>query len=351
MEHLIKAWDGESVITRYDGTTGTWIFIAIHSTRLGPAIGGTRMKPYDDIQAALTDAMRLAGGMTHKWAAAGFDAGGGKAVLAVPADLDPRSRTELLRRYGAFVARLNGLFLTGPDLGTTSDDMDVIGENAGQYVFGRTEAGGGAGNPAPFTALGVFTSIMLTARRLFGDSALDGKRVLIQGVGSVGRELIDLLKKRTHAEILISDVNASEVRSQEKTHGLQSVAPGDVYATPCDLFAPCAVGGILNDETIPQLTCRAVVGGANNQLAVPEDAGRLRARGIVYGPDFITNSGGAIALVGMETRGWSREEALDRVVQSIEDNLGQVFDIAEKEGIDTDKAAKHLTAMRLDAAG
>ncbi|MBW1788112.1 MAG: leucine dehydrogenase, partial [Deltaproteobacteria bacterium] len=343
MEHLIKEWDGESVITCFDKPSGAWIFIAIHSTRLGPAIGGTRMKPYADVQAALTDAMRLAGGMTHKWAAAGFDAGGGKAVLAVPADLDPQSRTDLLRRYGALVGKHNGLFLTGPDLGTTSEDMDVIGENAGPHVFGRTTAGGGAGNPAPFTALGVFTSIMITAGRLFGDSALDGKRVLIQGVGSVGRELIDLLKNNTGAEILISDVNAAEIRSREKTHGLQSVAPDDVYGTPCDIFAPCAVGGILNEETIPRLRCRAVVGAANNQLADPEDAERLRAREIIYAPDFITNSGGAIGIVGMETRGWSREQALDRVVQSIEENLSQVFDIAEKDGIDTDKAAKQLT--------
>jgi leucine dehydrogenase len=271
-------------------------------------------------------------------------------VLDVPPDLDPQSRKDLLRRYGAYVAKHKGLFLTGPDLGTTSEDMDLIGEKAGSLVFGRTPGAGGAGNPAPFTALGVFTSIAETAGRLFGDSALNGKRVLIQGVGSVGRELIDLLKNKTGAEILISDVNAAEIHRWEESHGLHSVPPDEVYGTPCDIFAPCAVGGILNQETIPLLGCGAVVGGANNQLADPQDAERLRSRGIMYAPDFIVNSGGAIGLVGIETRGWSRQEALNRVVTSIEQNLSTVFDIADKEGIDTDKAAKHLSAMRLEGA-
>ena len=191
MDAPIREWDGESVIIRFDRQANTWIFIAIHSTRLGPAIGGTRMKPYPSLQAALQDALRLAAGMTYKWAAAGFEAGGGKAVIAIPDDLDQEARGELLRRYGAFVHNHKGLFLTGPDLGTSSEDMDIIAETGEPYVFARTPGAGGAGNPGPFTALGVFTSIQVVVERLFGDAALVGKRIAIQGVGSVGRELID----------------------------------------------------------------------------------------------------------------------------------------------------------------
>jgi len=346
MESLIREWDGESVIVHFDKPAEAWIFLAIHSTRLGPAIGGTRMKPYPNLEAALQDALRLAGGMTYKWAAAGFDAGGGKAVIAIPNGLDPQARVELLRRYGSLVQKHKGLFLTGPDLGTSSEDMDIIAETGAPYIFARTPAAGGAGNPGPFTALGVFTSMQVTAERLFDDSTLLGKRVLIQGVGSVGRELIELLRK-AGAEALFSDVDEAAVAHFCNQLGLQCLLPDEVYDGPCDIFCPCAIGGVLNEETIPRLSCRAVAGAANNQLANPEDALRLRERGILYAPDFIANSGGAIAIVGMETRGWSREEAEGKVIQSIKDNLSQVFELAETERVDTDEAARRLADQRL----
>jgi leucine dehydrogenase len=284
--------------------------------------------------------------MTYKWAAAGFDAGGGKAVIAISEDLDPESRVELLRRYGSLVANHKGLFLTGPDLGTSSEDMDIIAETGDPYVFARTPAAGGAGNPGPFTALGVFTSIQVTVERLFGNPTLAGKRVLIQGVGSVGRELIELLRQ-AGAEVLFSDVDEAAVAHFCDELGLQCFLPDEVYDSPCDIFAPCAVGGVLNEKTIPRLRCRAVVGAANNQLANPEEALRLRERGILYAPDFIANSGGAIAIVGMETRDWSREEAEGMVTQTIKDNLSQVFELAETERVDTDEAARRLADQRL----
>jgi leucine dehydrogenase len=346
VESLIKKWDGESVIIRFDEITGAWIIIAVHSTKLGPAIGGTRVKSYDNFRSALKDALRLGGGMTYKWAAAGFDAGGGKAVLAVPPELDPQARDGLLRRYGSFVKQHGGLFLTGPDMGTTSDDMDIIGETGAPYVFGRTAAAGGAGNPAPYTALGVFTGIQVTVKQLFGDASLAGKRVLIQGVGSVGRELIELLCN-AGCEVLVSDVNNAGILSLGEKHPLHVVSPHDVYDTVCDIFAPCAVGGILREDTISRLRCGAVVGAANNQLAEVKDAERLRDRGIPYTPDFIANSGGAIALVGMETRGWSGEKAREMIIQSIQKNLLQVFELAASKGIDTDEAAKCIAEMRL----
>ncbi len=346
MDSLLREWDGESVIIRFDHQTNAWIFVAIHSTRLGPAIGGTRMKAYPTLHAALQDALRLAAGMTYKWAAAGFEAGGGKAVIATPDDLDVEARRELLRRYGAFVHNHKGLFLTGPDLGTSSEDMDIIAETGEPYVFARTPGAGGAGNPGPFTALGVFTSIQVVVERLFGDSTLVGKRIIIQGVGSVGRELIELLRK-AGAEVLFSDVDEAAVAHFCDEVGLHCFLPDQVYESPCDIFAPCAVGGVLNEKTIPRLRCRAVAGAANNQLATPEDALRLRERGILYAPDFIANSGGAIAIIGMETRGWSRKEAEDKVTDTIKDNLSQVFELAETESVDTDEAARRLADRRL----
>jgi leucine dehydrogenase len=346
MDAPIREWDGESVIIRFDRQANTWIFIAIHSTRLGPAIGGTRMKPYPSLQAALQDVLRLAAGMTYKWAAAGFDAGGGKAVIAIPDDLDQEARGELLRRYGAFVHKHKGLFLTGPDLGTSSEDMDIIAETGDPYIFARTSGAGGAGNPGPFTALGVFTSIQVVVERLFGDSTLGGKRILIQGVGSVGRELIELLRK-AGAEVLFSDVDEAAVEHFCHEVGLQCFLPDEVYEIPCDIFAPCAVGGVLNEKTIPRLRCRAVAGAANNQLATPEDALRLRERGILYATDFVANSGGAIAIIGMETRGWSRKKAEQKVTETIKDNLSQVLELAETESLDTDEAARRLADQRL----
>jgi len=346
VDSLLKEWDGESVIIHFDRPTSAWIFIAIHSTRLGPAIGGTRMKPYPSFQAALLDALRLAGGMTYKWAAAGFDAGGGKAVIAIPADLAPQARGKLLRRYGSFVRQHRGLFLTGPDLGTSSADMDIIAETGDPYIFARTSAAGGAGNPGPFTALGVFASMQVIAERLFDDLTLAGKRVLVQGVGSVGRELIELLRQ-AGSEVLFCDVDETAVRHFRDGLGLQLVPADEVYDRPCDIFAPCALGGVLNEKTIPRLRCRAVAGAANNQLTNPEDATRLREREILYAPDFISNSGGAIAIIGMETRGWSREEAEEKVTQAIRGNLSQVFELAETGGITTDAAAKCVAEERL----
>jgi len=347
MDELIKAWDGECVIVSHDRPSGAWIFIAIHSTKLGPAIGGTRMKHYSELKDALEDAQRLAAGMTYKWAAAGLRGGGGKAVIALDHPLDQQERASLLRRYGTLVRKHRGLFLTGPDLGTSSEDMDIIAQEAPSLVFGRTLEAGGGGNPAPFTARGIFTALETTAQRLFGKGGLSGKKILVQGAGSVGRELIHLLQG-CGCEVLFSDIEEETVRLHRNEKGLSFVPPEAVYETACDIFAPCAVGGVLNEESIPRLRCRAVVGGANNQLAAPEDARRLQDRGVLYAPDFVANSGGAIALIGIETRGWSREEAMRRVVKAVRDNLEAIYRTADHEGISTDEAARRLAQRRID---
>ena len=346
MDALIKEWDGESVIFRFDRKTGSWIIISIHSTRLGPAIGGTRMKFYPDVASALIDGTRLAKGMTYKWAASGIDGGGGKAVIAIPSYLDSRSRTGLLRRYGGYVKQLNGLFITGPDLGTTAEDMDIISERGDPYVFCKTSAAGGTGNPGIFTALGVYTSIEVTAEKLFGNTNLAGKRILVQGVGSVGGELIQLLRN-AETDVLFSDTEETAVKHFRDQINVTFIPADDVYDTACDIFAPCAVGGILNEMTISRLQCKAVAGAANNQLAEPDDARRLEERQILYAPDFISNSGGIIGVISMESKGLSHKDADEQVVQLIRDNLSQVFNIAEKEEITTDEAAQCLAEKRL----
>lgn len=347
MEQLIREWDGEEIITRYDRPTGAWILIAIHSTRLGPAGGGTRMKSYPSVNDALRDVMRLASGMTYKFAVPGMPFGGGKAVIAVPPDLDPAARSGLLKRYGQLIGQLAGLLNTGPDIGTSSADMDIIAEHGAPHVFGRSPEAGGAGTSGPATALGVFSAIQVAAEELFGDDSLAGRRVLVQGAGSVGGTLISLLKG-SGASVLFSDVDESRVRHFRDEMGLAFVPPDEVFGVTCDIFSPCALGGILNADTIPQLNCRGVAGGANNQLAEPADAGRLRERHILYAPDFVVNVGGAIHLIYTETLGWDAGRIEHEITRTIRDTLRQIFRVASAEGITTDAAALRIARERLE---
>jgi leucine dehydrogenase len=346
MESQLREWDGETVVVRYDRPTGAWFFIAIHSTRLGPAAGGTRMKTYPDVQAALQDALRLAEGMTYKFAGPGLPYGGGKAVIALPSDFDPQARPALLRRYGALVNQLGGLFYTAADVGTSAADMDIIAETGAPYVFGRTAARGGAGPTGPATALGVFTGIQVTCEHLFGEASLEGRRVLVQGTGSVGGALIEYLRA-VDAKVAFSDVDDSAIRRFRYELGLEFVPPEAVYTRECDIFAPCALGGVLNASTIPQLKCRAVVGGANNQLAETKDAERIQARGILYAPDYVVNAGGAMFGLGVETQGWTQEIAKVEVAGTVRRALRQVFQLAAAEGITTDAAARQIAGERL----
>ena len=345
LEDLLRAWDGEALVLRCDRPTGAWFVVALHSTALGPAGGGTRMRSYPGLAAAAADAMRLASGMTRKLAVAGLPFGGGKAVIAVPPGLASGERAGLLRRYGALVRTLGGRFYTAPDVGTSPADMDVIGETGSPYVFGRTEEAGGSGGSAPPTALGVLAAIEATWEHLTGSDELRGVRVLVQGAGGVGGGLIERLVQ-AGAEVRFSDVDPETVSRIRGAHGLAYVAPDGVPDTECDVYAPCALGGVLNAETIPRLRCRAVVGAANNQLATPEDGERLRARGILYVPDFVANAGGAMAIVGLELLGWSRPE-MEARVRGIKQVVREVLADAASEGIPTEAAALRLAEARL----
>jgi glutamate dehydrogenase/leucine dehydrogenase len=298
------------------------------------------MKSYGSDADARRDAIRLAEAMTYKWAAARFPRGGGKAVIAVADGLPAASRDGLLRRYGSLVRDLGGRFLTGPDVGTSPRDMDVISETGSPWVFGRTEENGGTGGSGGWTALGVFVSIEAACERLFGARSVRGRRFVIQGAGSVGGDLARRLAD-AGAAVEVADADPAAARRAGADPRIEVVPAEGVLARECDVLAPCALGGVLDAASIPALRCAAVVGAANNPLAAAEDAARLRARGILYGPDFVVNAGGAIAVTGIEALGWSRERA-ETAVRAIADTLSRVFAIADAEGITTDAAARRI---------
>jgi leucine dehydrogenase len=343
-ESLIASWDGERVVIAYDRPSGTWIFICIHSAVLGPSAGGTRMKVYDTPADALADGMRLAAGMTSKFAVGGVDFGGGKAVLAVPAIPQGDERRRLLLKYGDIVESLHGSFYTGPDVNTSADDMDVMSERC-SYVFSRSEQNGGSGDPGPFTARGVFHGIRASCAHAFGSPDLAGRSVLVQGVGSVGAALAELLAA-DGATLLLTDVDDARVQEVAEPLGARVVAPDDAIATKCDVYAPCALGATLNMDTIPRLRARVVAGSANNQLAEEADADRLRAAGVLYAPDYVINGGGALYAVAREQRGWD-DEQVEAALAGIGEALSRIFEHADEEGITTLAAADALAAARL----
>lgn len=344
LEDLIRLWDGEEVVVRFDQPSGTWIFVCIHSTRRGPAGGGTRMKTYAGPADALADAMRLSAAMTLKMAAVELPFGGGKAVLAVPALPDHEERRRLLLRYADLLASLGGSFHTGPDVNTSSADMDVIAERC-PFVYCRSEQQGGSGDPGPYTALGVFHGIRASARHGFGSAELEGRVVLVQGVGNVGARLAKLLAA-AGARVIVTDLAADRAQALADRIGAEVIPPEEAIGVECDVFAPCALGGVLNAETIPRLRCRVVAGSANNQLAQPEHAERLREAGILYAPDYVINAGGALNAVGVETLGWDRETA-DARLAAIGDTLAQIYAKADAEGTTTEASAERLARGRL----
>ena len=343
-EELLDSWDGEQAVIHRDRESGGWIFICMHSTQLGPAAGGTRLKVYDTPADGLQDAMRLSAGMTAKLAVADLGLGGGKAVLAMPKIPEGDERSALLRRYGDVVASLGGGFITSSDVGTGESDMDLIAERT-EHVFGRSKAKGGAGDPGPFTAVGVFHGIKASLAHVFGSDDLSGRKVLVQGVGSVGAALAELLG-RNGAAVLLADVDAKRAETIAAAIGGSAVEADQAIATACDIYAPCALGATLSAESVPQLRCRIVAGSANNQLAQPEAADLLRAAGILYAPDYVINAGGAIAINFLELNGRSQAD-VDAALAKIADTLTEIYARADTEGITTAAAADALAASRL----
>jgi leucine dehydrogenase len=339
-------WEGEHELLERDEVTGAWMAIAIHSTRLGPAVGGTRMKAYPSAEEAAADARRLAAAMTLKMAVPGMAWGGGKGVIAVPQGLSAEARRGLLRRYGERVASFGGRYRTAPDIGTSSDDMDVVAETAAPFVFGCTAERGGAGPSGLATAVGVHAAIGVACETVLGTASMRGRRVLVQGAGSVGGTLLARLLHEG-ADVSFSEVDDLAIRRWTEA-GARFVPPDAVAATACDVYSPCAFGGVLSADTAPRIVCRAVVGGANNQLEADSVSALLAARGILYAPDFVANAGGAMAGIRMEADGWSRERAEREVVERISATLRSVFALSRDRGVTTDEAAREIARRRLE---
>ena len=345
LEDLIRAWDGEELVVRFDESSGAWFFICIHSTHRGPAGGGTRMKNYPSPSDALEDAMRLSGAMTLKMAAVDMPFGGGKAVIATAAPIvDGDERRSLLLRYGDLVNSLGGTFRTGPDVNTSVADMNVIGERC-EHVFCRSEEHGGSGDPGPYTARGVFHGIVASVGHVFGSRSLEERAVLVQGVGDVGAPLAEQLRS-AGARVFVTDVVAERLRSLAERLDAEVVPPDDAIGFECDVYAPCALGATLSRDTIPRLRCRIVAGSANNQLAAPEDAERLRDAGILHAPDFVINAGGVVYALGVEHLGWARDRIEERLAD-IGETLAEIYARAVRDGITTQAAAEQLARARL----
>ena len=340
-EDLLRGWDGEHAAVRYDSESGAWMFVCVHSTVLGPAGGGTRMRVYPAPADGLADAMRLSAAMTSKMAAAGMPRGGGKAVLAVSGLPSGEPRKRLLRRYGRLVASLGGTYRTAGDMNISPDDLDVVAETC-PWVYGTTGRGGNSGRG---TARAALHAVRATVEHIFGTPELTGRSVLVQGAGSVGgilaRELAD-----SGARVLVSDVDEQRAAAT----GCATVPPERVLETDVDVYSPCAVGGTLNADSIPNLACRAVSGCANNQLAEPDDAERLRERGILYAPDYVVNAGGIIQLIGLEDEGWD-EAQLEERLAGVGDTLRTLFAEADTEGITPSEAAERLVRERIERGG
>ena len=345
---LQEAWDGLAVVTHLDRTTGSWFFVALHDDTLGGPVGGCRLRVYPRPEDGLLDAMRLARGMTFKWAGLGMPFGGGKAVLAVPRPMVGDEREALFRRFGGFLTSLKGIYRTGEDLGTTPDDMAVVAQETRHLMGGDPESGHPV-DPGPFTALGVFEGIRSALRHRVGSDDLEGRTVLVQGVGDVGEPLCRMLFD-AGARLLLADLDEARARSLAEDVEGRVVSAREVYGTECDVFAPCAVGGVLDEETIPWLECRIVAGSANNQLQSEErDAEALRKRGILYAPDYIINGGGAMAF-GLFHQGMDDEEEVRRRVASIGDTLDVIFSEAAEAGISPLVAASRRVERILDEA-
>jgi len=333
----MASMEHEQVVFCSDPSSGLRSIIAVHDTTLGPGIGGVRMWPYADEQAALNDVLRLSQGMTYKAAIAGVNFGGAKSVIIG----DPaKGKTEaLLRAHGRFVQSLAGRYIPGVDVGTSQADMDVLAVEA-KRVFSGTQ------DPSPLTALGVLESIRAAVAFVDGSPSLEGRRIAVQGAGHVGEPLIRHLAEEG-AKLVISDVDRTKVDRLAADLPLDVVDPDEILGVDCDVLAPCALGAIVDDASIPALRCRIVAGGANNVLAEPRHAAALAEAGILYVPDYVANAGGLLLYVG-NWLGHEFEQTRAKVVR-IGQTTGEILATARADGIDTSAAAEQVAKRRINA--
>lgn len=340
----MKTMGHEQIVFCQDEATGLKAIIGIHNTVLGPALGGTRMWHYASDADALEDVLRLSRGMTFKSAIAGLNLGGGKAVII--GDSRKQKNEALLRRFGKFVDSLGGKYITAEDVGMSTRDMEFIHMET-DYVTGLPEYLGGSGDPSPVTAYGVYMGMKAAAKYVYGNDSLSGKKVAVQGAGHVGQYLIDYLVKEG-AKVFVSDIFEDRLKECTSKHSVHVVDADAIYDMDMDIYAPCALGGTLNDETISRLKCAIVAGGANNQLKNETVHGKqLLEKGIVYAPDFLINSGGIINVYG-EIAGYDKQAAMKKA-EFIYEVTQEVLKISSEQKISSQVAAMQVAQRRIDA--
>lgn len=334
----------EQVVFFSDPSCNLKAIVAIHNTVLGPALGGTRMWPYKSEEEALYDVLRLSRGMTYKAAVSGLNLGGGKAVII--GDPEKDKSEALFRSYGRFIESLNGRYITAEDVNISVENIEHVFTET-DHVVGVAQIHGGSGDPAPYTARGVFRGMEASCVKMFGDKSLNGKVVAIQGVGAVGHHLVEILHKHG-AKILFTDINKNNIQKlKEDFPSAEFVNPDDIYSVNCDIFAPCALGATINDRTMPQLKCKIIAGSANNQLAEDRHGQELRERKILYAPDYLINAGGLMN-VSTEYEGWSHTKS-KRMVDTIFEKTLEIFEISDERNITSNKAADIVAERRLNA--
>lgn len=338
----------EQLCLFHDKYTGLKAITCIHNTVLGPSLGGTRFWNYKNEEDAIEDVLRLARGMTYKSALAGLPLGGGKSViLGDPAELrkNPIRREAFWRAFGRYIEGLNGRYITAEDVGTTTQDMVYVNMET-SHVVGLP---GRSGNPAPYTALGVWKSIQACCSQAFGDSSVEGKTIAVQGVGNVGYYLCKLLHENG-ASLLVADIDEQGIKRVAEEFGARPVGVDDIYAAACDIYAPCALGATVNDETISQFKCKIICGAANNVLKDPQShAKALQEKGIIYAPDYLANAGGVINVSYELAEGGYNEEAALRDIDRIYIRMKEVLDIAADTGMLAHEAADKLAEERIEA--
>ncbi|MBD7935940.1 MULTISPECIES: branched-chain amino acid dehydrogenase [Cytobacillus] len=337
----LEKYDYEQVVICQDKESGLKAIIAIHDTTLGPALGGTRMWTYESEEAAIEDALRLAKGMTYKNAAAGLNLGGGKTVII--GDPKKDKNEALFRAFGRYIQGLNGRYITAEDVGTTVADMDLIHEET-DYVTGISPAFGSSGNPSPVTAYGVYVGMKAAAKAAFGTDSLEGKTIAVQGVGNVAYHLCKHLHEEG-AKLIVTDINEEAVQRAVDDFGAEAVGINDIYGVECDIYAPCALGATVNDDTIPQLKAKVIAGSANNQLKEERHGDQIHEMGIVYAPDYVINAGGVIN-VADELYGYNAERAMKKV-EGLYDTIDRIMQISKEENIPTYKAADRMAEERI----
>lgn len=341
----LRRYGFKKVVLCNDTAVGLRGVIAIHSTTLGPATGGLRMWTYASEESAILDALRLARGMTYKYAAAGVDLGGGKAVIIG----DPaKDKSEaLLRAMGRMIDQLGGEYITGEDVGTTLEDMEVLYTET-DHVVTLPEHAGGAGDISPATALGSIQAMRACAVRAWGSADLGGVRIALQGLGMVGRKAVQMLKE-AGAELTVTDIDDAKVKRAVDELGVRAVPPDEIYDQDVDVFAPYALGAVINDETIPRLKAKVVAGSANNILAEDRHGDELERRGVVYAVDFVANSGGTILDTDRYRKGGFQPERANQNVRRIFDRTTRIFEISDQQELPYYMAAQRLAEERIEA--